>query len=126
MTAILAPAQVVLEVLYLDAQACDPCRATTDAVDVAAAALAAHLRAQGRTLTVRKTHVTDPERAAALGFVSSPTVRVDGVDIELGVHEQPCGSCSALAGERVDCRTFQWQGVRYPSPPADMITPTDP
>lgn len=121
MTATLAPSEVVLEVLYLDAQTCDPCRATTDAVDIAATALAEQLRTQGRTLTVRQVHVTDPEQARELGFVSSPTVRVDGVDIELGVHEQLCGSCSALAGEQVDCRTFEWQGVRYPSPPAEMI-----
>lgn len=49
--------------------------------------------------------MTDPEQAETLGFVSSPTVRVNGVHIELGVPEQLCGSCSALAGERVDCRT---------------------
>lgn len=113
---------VELEVLYLDAQTCDPCRATTDAVDVAAAALAEHLRAGGRTLAVRHVHVTDQEQAETLGFVSSPTVRVDGVDIELDLREQHCGSCSVLAGERVDCRTFEWQGVRYPAPPAEMIT----
>lgn len=101
MTTTLAATEVVLEVLYLDSRTCDPCRATTDAVDVAAVALAEHLRAEGRTLAVRRIHVTDPEQAEALGFVSSPTVRVDGVDIELGVHEQLCGSCSALAGERV-------------------------
>lgn len=114
--------EVVLEVLYLDAQTCDPCRSTNDAVDVAAAQLAERLRALGRTLTVRKVHVTDPAEAAEHGFVSSPTVRVDGWDIELDVHEQLCGTCSALAGERIDCRTFEWAGARHPSPPAEMIT----
>ncbi|GAA4744710.1 DUF2703 domain-containing protein [Actinomycetospora chibensis] len=111
----------MLEVLYLDAQTCDPCRSTADAVDAAAGALTADLHERGRTLTVRKIRVAGRERAAALGFVSSPTVRVDGIDIEMGVHEQRCGSRSALAGQRVDCRTFEWQGVRYPSPPAEMI-----
>lgn len=121
MTTVSDPTEVVLEVLYLDAQTCDPCRATIDAVDAVAAALTAPLREQGRTLAIRSTRVVDQEQADALGFVSSPTVRVDGVDIELDVHEQHCGSCSALAGRQVDCRTFDWQGTQHPSPPAEMI-----
>lgn len=121
MTPTRTPTEVVLEVLYLDAQTCDPCRATTDAVDVAATALTEHLRGEGRTLIVRKVHVTDPGQAHALGFVSSPTVRVDGVDIELDVQEASCATCSSLAARPVNCRTFEWQGMRHPAPPAEMI-----
>jgi FAD/FMN-containing dehydrogenase len=130
MTATLTPSeavseavpQVVLEVLYLDQDTCEPCHRTTDAAESAAAALSEHLREQGRTLEVRTIHVTDVEQARALGFVSSPTVRVDGVDIELAVREQSCATCGHLAGEPIACRTFLWQGVPYSSPPAEMIT----
>ncbi|GAA4988005.1 DUF2703 domain-containing protein [Pseudonocardia tropica] len=121
MTTTTEPTEVLLEVLYLDARTCSPCRATLGAVDEAAAELGRHLEETGRRLTVRTIHVTDPQQAEELGFVSSPTVRVDGTDIELDLREQPCGTCSALAGEQVECRTFAWRGERHPSPPAEMI-----
>lgn len=121
MTATPTTPEVLLEVLYLDAEHCDPCRSTLDTVDEAATVLAGRLRDQGRSLVVRTIHVTDQDQADALGFVSSPTVRVDGVDIELDVQEQACPSCSALAGEPVDCRTFAWRGRRHAAPPAEMI-----
>ncbi len=115
------PTEVVLDVLYLDERSCDPCRAATASADEVAAALAEPLHAVGHTLTVRKIHVTDPKQARALGFVSAPTIRIDGVDIELGVEEQPSASCSALAGQPADCRTYTWQGEHHASPPAEMI-----
>jgi FAD/FMN-containing dehydrogenase len=114
-------ADVLLEVLFLDEETCDPCRTTTATVDRLAAEMAGSLGAVGRTVEVRKIHVTDPEQARELGFVSSPTVRVNGVDIAPDVAEQGCATCGALAGEPVDCRTFTWDGRTYPSPPAKMI-----
>ena len=113
--------EIVLDVLYLDGDGCDPCRTTIASVDEVSAVLDGPLRDVGRTLTVNTIHVTDREQAHQLGFVSSPTVRVDGVDIELGLREQSCASCSTLADEPIDCRTFDWQGVTFPSPPAEMI-----
>lgn len=69
-------ADVLLEVLFLDEETCDPCRTTVATVDRLAAEMEGSLGAAGRTVEVRKIHVTDPEQARQLGFVTSPTGRV--------------------------------------------------
>lgn len=70
---------------------------------------------------MRKTHVTSEEQAAALGFVSSPTIRVNGRDIARGVEESRCGACSKLAATDVGCRTWSWRGKQHSVPPTGMI-----
>jgi hypothetical protein len=97
---------VDVELLYLDLGACDRCQATDRNLDVALEAVSGVLRAAGREVTVRKTHVTTEEQAAQLGFVSSPTIRVNGRDIAARLEESACGACSSIAGTEVGCRTW--------------------
>lgn len=101
-------ANVEVELLYLDLDTCDRCRATDRNLDTALEAVSGVLRGAGREVTVRKTHVTTEEQAAQLGFVSSPTIRVNGRDIAAKLEESACGACSSIAGTEVACRT--WDG----------------
>jgi hypothetical protein len=61
------------------------------------------LRALDLQLPVHEIEVPDPEAATRLGFLGSPTIRVDGQDIEPG------------AGDRTDyamsCRVYGHSGV---------------
>lgn len=99
---------VDVELLYLNLDTCDRCQATDHNLDAALEAVSGVLRAAGRDVTVRKTHVTTEEQAAQLGFVSSPTIRVNGHDIAARIEESTCGACSSIAGADVACRT--WDG----------------
>ncbi len=51
---------------------------------------------------IRLVEVTDPEAAVALRFLGSPTVRVNGVDVEPGAQERRdfALSCRIYRGER--------------------------
>jgi hypothetical protein len=119
---ILSPTdRVQIELLYLDAETCDPCRATIASAERAAGELREALAQRGIEVELRLTHVADREQARALGFVSSPTVRVDGREIALEVEEDHCGSCSANAGEPIACRTVSHAGERHDHAPAAMI-----
>ena len=102
----MATRNVNVELLYLDLDTCDRCQATDRNLDTALEAVSGILRAAGWEVTVRKTHVTTGEQAAALGFVSSPTVRVNGRDIAATVEESTCGACSSIAETQVGCRTW--------------------
>ena len=113
--------RVEIELLYLNLDTCDRCRAADSNLDAALDAMAGVLEIAGHEVTVRKTHVTSEEQAAALGFVSSPTIRVNGHDIAMTVEESRCSACSGLAGTEVGCRTWSWQGQQYSSPPTGMI-----
>jgi hypothetical protein len=99
---------VDVELLYLDLDTCDRCQAADRNLAAALEGVSHVLRAAGREVTVRRTHVTTEEQAAELGFVSSPTIRVNGHDIAEKLEESACGACSSIAGTEVDCRT--WDG----------------
>ena len=90
-------------------------------VEEAAAELARWLDGAAYAVSTRIVQLTSAEQARRLGIVSSPTVRVNGRDVALGVEEHACGTCSDLAKAPVSCRTYLWQGQRYDHPPVPLI-----
>ena len=94
-----------IEFLYVD---------DCPAYQQAPAELRAALAEAGVTDDIRLLHVTSDAQAQAVGFLGSPTIRVDGADID------------PTAGDRQDfglsCRTYlAADGRRTPVPPRDHI-----
>lgn len=114
---------VTVDHLYLDNTRCTRCRATDDSLTRAAALLEPALRAMGVELEVRRTHVRSAEEAERLGMRTSPTLLVDGRDLQPGFAESSCGSCSDLAPSAggVDCREWTWQGRSWTEAPEGLI-----
>ncbi len=110
-----------IEFLFLDLEVCEPCRGTESSLEEALAEVARVLEATGIEVSVQKTHVQSAEQALAMGFVSSPTIRINGRDIQLEVRESLCPSCGDLCGGEVDCRVWVYQGKEYPVPPKGLI-----
>lgn len=113
--------RVDIEFLYLDTSVCTRCQGTEAALEEAVDEVARVLKAAGIALTVRKIQVQSEEQARELGFVSSPTIRVNGRDIQPEAKETLCESCGDLCGEDVDCRVWVYQGKEYTSPPKALI-----
>lgn len=113
--------EIVIELLYLDLEVCDPCRGAEASLEEAIAEVGQVLRATGTEVTLRKIHVESLEQAEALRFVSSPTIRVGGRDIQMEVQESHCHTCSELSGTDVDCRSWVYQGQTYSTPPKAMV-----
>lgn len=120
-----APArrEMKLEFLYLDEAACEPCGATSANMEEAVKAAQGPLEAMGVNLRIEKKHITSREVAVAERLLSSPTIRVDGVDIDPAVTEDDCPSCGTLAGDdtKVDCRVWHWRGEVFPAAPVGKI-----
>ncbi|NOR61855.1 MAG: DUF2703 domain-containing protein [Rhodobacteraceae bacterium] len=120
-----APAlrEMKLEFLYLDESACEPCGETSAKMEKAVEAARGPLAAMGITLNIEKKHIASRAVATAERLVSSPTIRVDGVDIDPAVTEDDCPSCGTLAGDdtKVDCRVWHWRGEVYPAAPVGKI-----
>lgn len=110
-----------VELLALDLETCDRCTGTDASLEAAIAEVADELRAAGRDVTVSKTVVTGLAQAEALGFTSSPTIRVNGHDIALERRESVCGPCSDLAGTGVECRVWIHEGREHTVAPREMI-----
>jgi len=110
-----------IEFMYIDLSVCTRCQGTESNLEKAVAEVAQVLRATGVDVNVKKIHVQSEEQALELGFVSSPTIRVNGKDIQLDVKESLCESCGDVCGEDVDCRVWTYQGKEYSAPPKAMI-----
>ena len=119
------PTSKVLEIdfLFLDESVCKPCGGTADALSKAISLAEMPLKNMGIVTKVNKIHVLDQKIAIAKKFVSSPTIRVSGKDIDPAQTEADCPSCGTLAGDNisVDCRTWHWQNEVYHSAPVGKI-----
>ncbi|MCG0278446.1 MAG: DUF2703 domain-containing protein, partial [Thermanaeromonas sp.] len=100
---------------------CTRCRGTARNLEEALKEVAGVLEATGVEVNLKKIHVRTEEEALAWGLVSSPTIRINGRDIQLDVRESLCESCGDLCGEDVDCRVWVYQGREYTVAPKGMI-----
>jgi len=119
------PTDKVLEIdfLFLDESVCEPCGGTADALSKAVDLVETPLKNINIVTQVNKIHVLDQKIAIAEEFISSPTIRVSGKDIDPAQTEDDCPSCGTLAGDNisVDCRTWHWQGQVFHSAPVGKI-----
>lgn len=110
-----------LDFLYLDLETCERCKTTDSSFDEALAALSGVFDLLGYSVNVNKVNITTRELAEQYRFLSSPTIRVNGVDICDEVKESCCTDCGDLCGDNVDCRVFAYEGQDYEHPPAALI-----
>jgi hypothetical protein len=122
-TTTLATRQLQIEFLFLDLDTCTRCRATDTTLLEAIERTRPALDAAGVTVSMTKTLVTGETQARQLGFVSSPTIRIDGVDIAGELVESACDTCSEACAcdGSVDCRDWVYQGERSTQPPLGLI-----
>lgn len=114
---------VEMDFLYLDLTTCSRCRGSDATLDAAVEILRPVLDSLGAGVEVRKTLVETEEQARALGFVSSPTIRVNGRDIAGELIESSCSECGELSdsGGGVDCRVWDYRGDQHTEAPAGLI-----
>lgn len=111
----------IIDFLYLDLSICTRCQGADKALDEAIADVSHVLKAAGYDVAVNKVNITTKELAIKYQFVSSPTIRVNGHDIDVDVKESRCESCGDLCGDSVDCRVWTYQGVEYTEPPKALL-----
>ena len=118
-----ATRELVIDFMYLDLATCTRCRGTDANLEAALVEVGWILDAAGVDVAVRKTLVGSAEQARALGFVSSPTMRVNGRDVALELRESSCADCGEACGcdGAIDCRVWVWQGQEYTAAPTAMI-----
>ena len=113
--------RIVIDFLYLDLAVCTRCQGTDSSLDEALTEVSRVLEATGIEVVVNKINVVSEELAVQHKFISSPTIRVNGRDIQMDIKESLCESCGDLCGDEVDCRVWVYQGEEYTIPPKAMI-----
>jgi hypothetical protein len=116
-----AKKQMVIDFLYLDLSVCKRCQGTETNLDKALEEVSGLLKAAGFDIVVNRINITSREMAVKHQFVSSPTIRVNGTDIDLEVKETACTECGDLCGDSVDCRVWTYEGIEYTELPKAMI-----
>jgi hypothetical protein len=112
-----------VELLALDLDSCDRCGGSLanlkKAVEIASPVLAA----LGAQVDLVETVVTSERQAQRLRFGSSPTIRIDGLDIMSTPNETVCGACSDMCGCNggIECRVWPWQGMNHEAAPIGLI-----
>lgn len=112
---------IVIDFLYLDVTVCERCQGTDKNLDEAILEVSNVLNAAGIDVIVNKTNINTEELARKYEFLTSPTIRINGVDIQMDYKESLCESCGDLCGDDVDCRVWVYQGKEYTKPPKAMI-----
>ena len=112
-----------VDFLFLDEKVCAPCGGTGQSLSQAVEMLREPLMASGIDLQITKIHVADKNIAIAEQFLSSPTIRINGKDIDPARTEDDCPSCASLTGDEtpVTCRTWHWRGEVYQAAPLGKI-----
>ena len=110
-----------IDFLYLDLNTCERCIATGDTLYEAIDSLAPMFKTMNYEVNVNKVNITTKELAEQYKFESSPTIRVNGIDICDEVKESSCQDCSDISGCSTDCRVFVYDGKDYEQPPTAMI-----
>lgn len=113
--------KIVIDFMYLDLSICTRCQGTEDSLEEAIADVAKVLELTGAEVVVNKIHIDSKEKAIQYRFESSPTIRINGKDIQLEMRESLCESCGDLCGDEVDCRVWVYRGKEYNVPPKAMI-----
>lgn len=112
---------VQIDYLFLDLQVCERCIGTDQILEEVIEELTPALNLAGYSIEYHKVEISTEQLAVKHRFLSSPTVRVNGVDICSEVSESSCGCCSQISGTDVDCRVFEYEGKLYELPPKQML-----
>jgi hypothetical protein len=112
---------LMVDFLYLDLVSCDRCVATDIVLEATLDELAAELSAEGIRTVIRKILIESADQAIQERFSTSPTIRVNGRDLQENYEENNCSSCGDLCDDTVDCRVWVFQGETYEVPPKAML-----
>ena len=93
----------------------------TNPTDSTVADVAPVLGLTGRGIVVNHVKITSRALACEHRFVSSPTIRLNGNDVQRAGSESRCQACGSLCGDEVGCRTWEYRGQRYSTPPEVML-----
>ncbi|WP_088102904.1 DUF2703 domain-containing protein [Halalkalibacter urbisdiaboli] len=113
--------QLIIDFMYIDLQVCTRCQGTEKSLKDAVNEVSNLLENIGYDVEVNNILVEDEEQAKSLKFISSPTIRINGEDIQLTIKESNCDTCGTLTGSSVDCRVWIYEGKEYNEVPKSLI-----
>ncbi|KTB48036.1 arsenite efflux transporter metallochaperone ArsD [Dehalogenimonas alkenigignens] len=112
-----------IDLLVIDLETCKRCVPTGDELKTAVQILEPAADALGIELRHHEIVVQTAAEAKLNALVSSPTIRLNGRDIDQDIHESVCESCGDLTENEtiVDCREWHYRGQVFSSVPLPLL-----
>lgn len=116
---------ITVEFLYLDREKCRRCRGTAKALSEAISHVAPLFEQIDVAIHRRDIHIQSERAARVNSLEISPTVRIDGQDIQPARFHSACDSSAALqetgAEDPIDCREWHYRNQRSSTPPVALF-----
>lgn len=112
---------VVVEFMALDLKVCDRCQGADARVEAAVERCRPVLESCGYDIELKTAVIENEWMAEQFRFYSSPTIRVNGIDICPSIEENTCKCCSDMSDSPVKCRMYPFNGTFYEVPPVDLV-----
>ncbi|PTD93396.1 hypothetical protein C9439_07465 [archaeon SCG-AAA382B04] len=129
--------ELVIDFLYIDLSECGRCQSSDKKLDEAIRELREQIHRKNiNSIKINKTKISSDKKAKEHNLIRSPTLRINGQDIEeivndeYNIKENYCPSCSNVAGTECyeitgegenQCRVFKYKGKTYENIPKQMI-----
>lgn len=113
--------EVKIDYLYLDLETCERCIDTNKVLEEALKVIRPILEFIDYQLIYRKIEIQSIDYAEKYHFLSSPTIRVNGLDIYSSVSETRCECCSKISGKDISCRVYKQEEQIYEIPPIKIL-----
>lgn len=110
-----------IDLLYIDMDVCTRCKGTEQNLKEAIHDVENLLINVGYNVHVNNILIETIEAAEVHQLTSSPTIRINGRDIQLHNKETSCSSCSTITGENVDCRVWIFEDNEYTEAPKPLL-----
>lgn len=110
---------IFVDFLYLDLTTCDRCQDTDLKLEEGMELI--REKFPKKNIYLNKVNVNTKALAYKYSFETSPTIRVNGIDLQQEIIEDDCIACGELCGDQIDCRVWVYEGVEYHEPPVQMI-----
>lgn len=117
------PPDIDIELLALDLTSCTRCAGTLENIEKAIEIVRPAAEAIGTRLDFTKVIIDSQAQAERHRFSSSPTVRVNGLDLAFETRESRCDACTTLSGsdEGTRCRVWYYQGEEFTEAPVGLV-----
>lgn len=112
-----------IELLVIDLATCQRCVPTGHQLKAAVELLNPVATALGIGLKHHERVVQTPGEAKERALLSSPTIRINGRDIDQDIRESVCESCGDLTENNtsIDCREWHYRGGVYSAAPVSLL-----
>lgn len=115
--------RIAVDFLFLDRETCTRCAGTETALEAAIDRVAPLLDDIGVDVDVRPIHVDSADAARRTELEVSPTIRIDGRDVQPDVMTSACANCGEYCadGAGIDCRLWTYRGETHATPPVELL-----